>query len=574
MDLRRNASQNIADRLAWHTAKRDQVGIATDLASGKDIPEVYGLGEAGLFDEFFYFLEHFGFDKLFAKLNPKNKERESKVPFMGVLYIYLMRIIAGLPFFWHIDPVILHSQSLMRLVGFNGREVREGTSRRGVGEKPTDPEKSEPTSDSVQSSLDGDNEADQDSEQPTEIRGPVCPEFIAGHICAILGKALEKLFNQTITILAANNFFPKKIHALLDASEIQSTEKCTGCGKVTKEKAPELRRRKGRVRKILVTVFGFKIWVVWDSNSRLPLAMRFATIEVADIQLAQEVIQQAIDNLGNHAVIVSIAIDRGFTDGKLLWWLNTRNITFFIPAKTDMDVYKDAISLVPDGATATRERTGTSGAGKNKVVVTDSWELVAIEGLTSAGYYGPLGSGSHQNNNDFIPNPINAVVVLHDPFKKNNPNTDTMVILTNGHLKNPFDVYDGYDARSEIENGLFREAKQAWFIQRPPRNTKDAFRAHVYLTILLMALTTAFRAWMEQQDKLERKGRDTGIRKFREQVAEENGNKLIIFDHDRYAIFDAYEVFILCGRNVLMPKGIPEKITKEDILRKYGTILE
>jgi len=43
---------------------------------------------------------------------------------------------------------------------------------------------------------------------------------------------------------------------------------------VTKEKAPELRRRRGRIKKIRVTVFGFKIWVVWDPNSHLPLAMR------------------------------------------------------------------------------------------------------------------------------------------------------------------------------------------------------------------------------------------------------------------------------------------------------------
>jgi len=68
--------------------------------------------------------------------------------------------------------------------------------------------------------------------------------------------------------------------------------------------------------------------------------------------------------------------------------------------------------------------------------------------------------------------------------------------------------------------------------------------------------------------------RDTGIRKFREKVKEENGNKLIIFDQDRYAIFDAYEVFIFCGRNVLMPTGVPEKITQDDILRKYCVQME
>jgi len=30
--------------VAWHTANRDQAGIAKEPADGKDIPEVYGLG--------------------------------------------------------------------------------------------------------------------------------------------------------------------------------------------------------------------------------------------------------------------------------------------------------------------------------------------------------------------------------------------------------------------------------------------------------------------------------------------------------------------------------------------------
>ncbi len=201
-------------------------------------------------------------------------------------------------------------------------------------------------------------------------------------------------------------------------------------------------------------------------------------------------------------------------------------------------------------------------------------DVVGIEGLTSAGFYGPLGSGSHENSKNFSPNPINAVVVLHDPYKKNNPNVDTLVILTNASVEKPLKTYDGYDARSEIENSVFREAKQAWFIQRAARNNIDAFRAHAYLTILMMALTAAFQTWMDKQDKLNREGRETGIRKFRERVKQENGNKLIIFDEGRYAIFDAYEVFILCGRNVLRPKGEPEKITKDDILFKYGALEE
>ena len=560
MNVINDASDKITQRLTWHTAQRDQAGIAQNLADGQDIPEVYGLGEAGLFDEFFYFLEHFGIKDLFAKMDPKSKKRQSKVPFMAIILIYTMRIVAGLKFFWHIDTVILHSQPLMRLVGFNGRQIREGTCYRGNNKSsPDDEDKLSP---------------DDEDKKAIPIRGPMCPNFIASTITAIAAKALETLFNKVIGILAANSFFPKKIKALLDASEIQSTEQCKGCGKVTKEKAPELRLRKKRIRKVLETVFGFKVWVLWDPNSRLPLAIRFATIEVHDVNFAKEIIQQAIDNLGQHAKINSIAMDRGFIDAELFWWLNSIGITFYVPAKSNMIVYKDALSLVHTGLLATRTKDRAIGYGKNKTVTTDYWEVSGIESLTTAGFYGPLGSGSHENNKNFVPNPINAVVVLDDPFKKNNPNSDTLVILTNGSVDKPLKVYDGYDARSEIENALFREAKQAWSIQRPAQNTKAGFRVHVYLTILIMALTTAYRDWMDQQDELERDGKMTGIRKFREKVREENGSKLIIFDQDRYAIFNAYEVFILCGRNVLMPTGVPEKVTKEDILHKYGAQLE
>jgi len=184
MDLINEASQNIADRLTWHTANRDQAGIAKNLADGQDIPEVYGLGEAGLFDEFFYFLDHLGFKDLFMGLDPKSKKRESIVPFIAIIFIYLMRIVAGLKFFWHIDPVILHCQSLMRIVGFNGREIREGTCNRGKRKTSCD--------------------SDEEGKQPTKIRGPVCPNFIASSIAAIAAPALEGLFNRVIAILAAN----------------------------------------------------------------------------------------------------------------------------------------------------------------------------------------------------------------------------------------------------------------------------------------------------------------------------------------------------------------------------------
>jgi len=553
MNIIKKASETIFTRLAWQTAKRDQAGIAKELANEQEIHEIYGLGDAGLFDEFFCFLRELGIMKILEQLSPRGRcKRQSPVPFSAILLIYLMRMIAGLQFFYHCCPVLLQSQSLIHLVGFNGHEIKQGVNRRSVDK----------------------SSKGWDDKNNTSIRGPVCPEFIASFIVAIAGRTLERVFNKVVSILAENSFFPRKIKALLDASDLESTELCKGRGKVTKEKAPELRRRRGRIKKIRVTVFGFKIWVVWDPNSHLPLAMRFATIETNELALAKEVIEQAITNLGEHAKIVSIAMDRGFMDGKLLWWLNSMGIIFFIPAKTSMNIYDDALSLVETGWRVTRERKRTTGHGKNKEQVIDTWDVVGIEGLTSAGFYGEHGSGSHENQNDFKPNPLNAVLVLHDPYRENNPNMNTMVILTNGPVDKPLKVYDGYDARSEIENSLFRESKQGWFIKRPPENSKAGFLVHSYLTILAMALTTAFRDWMIQQEKLEDAGEDTGIRKFRQKVRQENSDKCIVFHHDRYAIFYLYEILIPCGKMVLKPHGVPDTITREDVLRRHGVLLE
>ena len=553
MDIMKNASETIFKRLVWLTARRDQAGIADKLANEQEVDEIYGLGDAELFDEFFHFLRELGIMKALEQLAPKrHRKRQSPVPFSAIMLIYLMRIVAGLKFFHHTGPVLLQSQSLMHLVGFNGHQVKQGVNRRSLDK----------------------SSRNWEVKSETGIRGPVCPEFIASFIVAIASKTLERVFNKTISILAANSFFPRKINVLLDASDLESTERCKGRGKVTKEKAPELRRRKGRIKKIRVTVFGFKIWVVWDPNSGLPIAMRFATIEAHDITLAKEVIEQAITNLGEYAAIVSIAIDRGFMCGKLLWWLNSKGIIFYIPAKSNQNVYDDALSLVETGLRVTRERIRTTGHGKNSKQVTDTWDVAGIEGLTTAGFYGELGSGSHENRNDFRPNPINAVVVLHDPYRENNPDVKTLVILTNGSVSKPLKVYDGYDARSEIENSLFRESKQGWFIKRPPENSKAGFLVHAYLTILTMALTRAFRDWMTRQEELEDAGEDTGIRKFRQKVRQENANKCIVFHHARYAIFYLYEILILCGKTVLKPRGVPDKITREDILRKHGALLE
>jgi len=469
------ASKNIEERLMYHTAHRDQEGIAKDLADGKEISEVYGLGEAGILDQFFCFIDTLGVSALFEGLDPSSrmKKRDSNVNFNAVIRIYIMRIVSGLAFFQHVEAILLKSQALMHIVGFNGREIRKGTTQRGLSEADKQPE-------------------DLGAIDLGKIRGPIGLDSIGTYIEWITASRLEVFFNSVISILAKNGFFPKYIHALMDASQIETTEQCKDCGKVRKDKAPELRRRKARIKTVGTMVYGFKIWVVWDGISKMPLAVRFDKIQVADTDFAKEVVEQAIKNMGKHATITNLSFDRGFIDGKFMHWLDREKIVFYTPAKRSMLVYKDAIAVVDSGIRQTREIKRSVGHGNKKEVKTDFYEVVGLEKLTSAGFYGEPGSGSHENSKNFVPNPINAVVVVNDPFVKNNPNCDPMVILTNGSVKKPLLTYDGYDCRSEIENGLFREAKQAWFIERPARNSEAGVRSHVYLTLIIMALTTAF----------------------------------------------------------------------------------
>ena len=94
MDIIKNASETIFKRLVWLTARRDQAGIADKLANEQEVDEIYGLGDAGLFDEFFHFLRELGIMKILEQLAPKrHRKRQSPVPFSAVMLIYLMRIV-------------------------------------------------------------------------------------------------------------------------------------------------------------------------------------------------------------------------------------------------------------------------------------------------------------------------------------------------------------------------------------------------------------------------------------------------------------------------------------------------
>src|SRR3990170_4788753 len=76
--------------------------------------------------------------------------------------------------------------------------------------------------------------------------------------------------------------------------------------------------------------------------------------------------------------------------------------------------------------------------------------------------------------------------------------------------KDPFVVFDDYDWRSVIENGIFKEGKNPWHLGHSPQKNEAGVTVHCFFTMAVMALCTAFRLWKAQgapESRVEGKGR-------------------------------------------------------------------
>ena len=120
-------------------------------------------------------------------------------------------------------------------------------------------------------------------------------------------------------------------------------------------------------------------------------------------------------------------------------------------------------------------------------------------------------------------------------------------------------VFDTYDWRSVIENGIFKEGKHPWHLGRFPKKTEAAVIVHCYFTLLVMALCTAFRLWQAQQAAALAHPSQIasllstallageGTARWRLRLKEENRDKVIVFVAEVYGIFHLAELAVLTG---------------------------
>jgi hypothetical protein len=423
----------------------------------------------------------------------------------------------------------------MRLVGFNAQQVRQGVCQRGAATR-----------------------------QGPRTAGPICPDTLANNIVQLNLRDLETMFNGIIRALTKTGIFGAKVTVIVDATDLETTAQCEGCGQVTRER--RITDKRGKVHEIEVTVYGFKLIVLIDARTKIPLAATVVPIHEHEVLSMRALVTQARTNLAGHARLYKVVFDKGFLDGVDLWWLAQHGVLFVVPAKGNMAVTIDAQAQAAAGEGVTigrRVHTVRHGQGRTAWTERLETEVVGITGLTTYDQYGALEHGRHHNRRDFQPNPINAVVVRKWNGHEYGPAGKT-VFLTNASVQQPLHPFDDYDDRSLIENCCIKESKQQWSLKHPPQKTARAVRVHIIFTMLMFALATAYRLQCAQKAM---GAEPVGWQRWRRQLLEQTRDLVIVFAESCYGIFHIAEYSLLVGVKIKdRPPGIG---TRRQILAKY-----
>ena len=526
--------QNLAKRLCWEVARRDDRRVARRLYRKQVIAGVYRLDEGALLDDFFHYLEDVGGMALLAEVHGTAMQREM-VPFVHDVMLYSLKTLFGIERMTALPALLFSDEALMQLVGFNAQQVRQGICRRGATTR-----------------------------QGERAPGPICPDTLAKQIVKLNVRDLEAVFNGAIRALARAGVFRAKVMGIADGTDLETTERYQGCGQVTRKVRRE--DTHGRAHEIEVTVYGWKVLLLIDAVTKIPLAVKVGQIDEHETHWTRALVTQARANLAGAARLHKIVFDRGFLDGTDLWWLDQQGILFVVPAKTNMAVTVDARGQAAAGAGLSHGRrvhTVRHGQGKTARTERLTTEVVGITGLTTYDQYGTAEHRPHANRRDFQPNPLNAVVVRQWHGRDYGPGGKT-VFLTNASVQQPLQPFEDYDDRSLIENCCIKEAKQQWELGHPPQKTARAVRVHVVFTVLLFALATAYRLQREQAATGDE---PIGWQRWRRQLWEHTRNLVVVFAQGAYGIFHLAEYSLLSGVKL---KDVPPGIgTLPEILAKY-----
>jgi hypothetical protein len=541
---------------ALRLCRRDDAAVVKALHETKTVDDVEALDKVTFFDQFFTFLQNFNVLALLDELDPQMRVRAT-ISWTAMVGVYIMRIALGIPSIPQTEGLILTDPALMTLFGLAGF-VQRGVTQRGLSRSHLLP----------------------------EVRGAFSGEVMVDTLVKLSLTSLARVFNTVICILAQAGFFPKKVHAVVDCTDFEATPKYrtldgSAVSSVTRKKRPQHSNNR-HAPKVATTVWGWKVWLMFCPTSGIPIAVYVDRINVDDRVWMLALVMQGKANMGEGR-LVSVSFDRGFWDGQDLY-LVANEVPFFIPGRSDLGITKEARRIaiaaykryqkglpVKDVIVATRTITVVTGKGKNRREEQEELIVIGIKEL-DCDTYAEEPPESRVNSKSFVPNRLNAAVVMEDPSYPDPPKDDKyLTILTCAAMESPKDVlfaYDRFDDRSVIENSGNKEAKQAWKLEAPLEKSEAAVYVHAFMVLMMMALMAAFRARQQAEAKASAQGQETGMDRYRREVERANRGKVLVRDGDCYAILWAWELAVLAG--IQLRNHVTESV--EAILARYGVI--
>jgi hypothetical protein len=526
-------AQNLAERLCWQAARRDDSRVARRLYRQQVIDGVYRLDEGALLNDFFDCLQQLGVVDWLGDVQGPAVQREM-VPFVPYRLLYSLNTLFGIESRPALPALRCSDEALMRLVGFNAQQVRQGVCQRGAAKR-----------------------------QGPRTRGPICPDALADNLVQLNVRDLEAWFNGVIRALAQAGMLAAKVTGIVDATDLETTARYEGCGQVTRTR--KITDKRGKVHEIEVTVDGWKLMVLIEARTKLPLAATVVPIQEYETLSLRALVTQARTNLSGDVRRHKVVFDKGVVDGVDLWWLDQHEILFVVPAKAHMAVTADARAQAAAGEEITAGRRAhivSHGQGKTARTERLETEVVGLTGPTTYNPYGTPEHGRHHPRRDFQPNPINAVVVRQWNGHEYGPGGNT-VFLTNASVEQPLRPFDDDDRRL-IENCCIKESKPQWSLKHPPQKSARAVRVHVMFSLLMFALATAYRLQGEQADTGDE---PLGWQRWRRQLLKQTRDQVIVFAQHCYGIFHLAEYALLVGVKL---KDVPPGIgTRQEMVAKY-----
>jgi hypothetical protein len=532
---RDEVTENLAERWCWQAARRDDSRVARRLYRKEVIDGVYRLDEGAVLDKCCHFLQGIGVMALLEQVHGAAIHR-AMVPYVPYVLLYGVKALFGMESMHALPALLCSDEALRPLVGFNAQQVRQGVCQRGAAKR-----------------------------QGERSPGPIGPDPLAKPIVKGHLRDLEVVFNGAIRALATAGSFGTKVTGIADGTDLETTERDRGGGQVTRKRRIE--DQQGRGHEIEVTVYGWKVLLLIDAATRIPLAVKVAKIHQHETHFLRALVTQARATLAGAARLHKVVFDKGLLDGTDLWWLQPRGLLFVVPAKDNMAVTADARAQAVAGEELTRGRRAhpvCHGPGRAAWTERLETEVVGIAGLTTDEQYGTSEHGRSHNRRAFQAKPLNAVVVRQRKGNNDGPGGNT-VVLTHASVATPLRPFDDDDERSLIENGCIKACKQQWDLGHPPQKTERAVRVHGLFTRLMCALATAYRLPCEHEATA---GEPVGWPRWRRQLLEQTRDTVIVFARGWYGIFHLAAFALLVGVKL---KDVPPSIgTPQDILAMYG----